>query len=116
MTLTKTISSGIAAIIYFHTSSSFGNTDTIEKKLSAFPDRQTAFKIGVIAAKVGFFWAGLNHLAVSVDSAYSVITGHSVLATSNLFTKILKASWALNFTTLALTLFPALYARAWKIT
>ena len=115
MTLFTMVASGGMAYGFFNISSSFSNTDDIAERLSAYPARQTAYKIGILGGKAGFFWAGLNSLATCAGSIYSMITGYAVFATSSLFMTTLIASSALNLGVLALSLLPLLYARAWEV-
>ncbi len=115
MTFLMTVASGSMAYSFFNVSSSLKNTREIAESLRAFPDRQAAYKIGILGERAGFFWAGLNSLATCAGSIYSMFTGYPVFATSSLFMKTLIASSTLSLGVLVISFLPVLYARAWQV-
>lgn len=115
MILLQTAASGFLAYNFFNISKSFNKTSSIAEKLSAFPSRKTAYKIGILCIQVGFFWMGANSLVACGGSVYSMITGENVLAASSLFMKTLVTSSKLSLGMHGIALSFVFYARAWQI-
>lgn len=107
--------SAFTAYMFFNFSKSFDKCTSIAEKLNTSPNRKTAYKIGIFFIQTGFFWMGINSLAVSGGSIYSMATGQFVFANSSLFMRTLVVSSALSFGMIAISFPFTLYARAWQV-
>lgn len=102
------VASGMLAYNFFNILRSTTERPLVVVALSPYPDRLTAYKIGILCTRVSCFWNGLNQLAVSGATIYSMMTGYPVFMTG-LFLKTVMVSSALSFGLLALSFVPSIY-------